>query len=393
VSTFDPTSHGLRPGTACTEGPIRMQCFLVCDHPLIGGKVRQVLIREGLDCPAANLVRLDFATQRLVPARPDLIVVVLPPDAERALGVLTGLRGVSQAHIMVVGPVSDLKLVLRVLRGGTGDYVDEAELETELPAALKRWRARGAVPGTVGRTIAVLAASGGSGSSTLAVNVAVVLASRHRTAALLDLKLEQGDLAALLDLKPTSTLAEVCQNVARMDRVLFERSLVRHSSGVHLLAPPRLAADLGHVSTEGVERALTLARAAFPYVVVDLHPLFPEVQAPILPQAEVLLLVLRLEICSLRNVRLCLDRLGRMGVETDRIRLVANRHGQPGEVPTARAEESLGRKLAHFLPDDPRRINRASNNGVPVVLQCPSAKVSRSIAALTTGLEGRSSAP
>src|SRR4051812_12963178 len=106
-----------------------MQCFLVSDHALIGSKVRQVLIREGLDCPAANIARLDFAAQRLVPAQPDLIVVVLSPDAEHALDVLTKLRGLSQGHMVVIGPVSDLKLVLRVLRSGTVDYVAEAELE------------------------------------------------------------------------------------------------------------------------------------------------------------------------------------------------------------------------------------------------------------------------
>jgi pilus assembly protein CpaE len=233
----------------------------------------------------------------------------------------------------------------------------------------------------------VLAPSGGSGSSTLAANLATALATKHQAAALLDMKLEQGDLAALLDLKPTSTLAEVCQNAARMDRVLFERSLVRHASGVHLLAPPRQPADLVYVTAEGVRKALALACAAFPYVIVDVHPLSPDVQAAILPQADVILLVLRLEFASLRNVRRCLEGLERMGIDRDRIRLVANRHGQPGEVPLGRAEEALGWKIAHAIPDDPKAVNRANNNGVPVVQHAPSSKVARSIVALAAGLQ------
>src|SRR5439155_66987 len=102
-----------------------------------------------------------------------------------------------------------------------------ARLRAEAPAG--RW------PGRTrpGRAIALLAPSGGSGSSTLAVNVAVSLAREHKSAALFDLKLQAGDLAALLDLKPNHTLADLCQNSARMDRAMFERSLVRHSSGVH----------------------------------------------------------------------------------------------------------------------------------------------------------------
>src|SRR5258706_561520 len=81
--------------------------------------------------------------------------------------------------------------------------------------------------------------SRGSGSSTLAVNLATALAKDHKSCLLLDLNLGAGDLAALLDLKPTHTLADLCRNSTRMDQAIFERSLVRHSSGILLLSPSR----------------------------------------------------------------------------------------------------------------------------------------------------------
>jgi DNA-binding response OmpR family regulator len=99
-----------------------MQCFLVSDDDLISGKVRQALLREGLDCPASNVVRLDFALPRLAaPAQPDLIVVVLSPIPERGQAVLAKLRGQTQAQMLAVGPVSDLQLILHALRGGADD--------------------------------------------------------------------------------------------------------------------------------------------------------------------------------------------------------------------------------------------------------------------------------
>src|SRR5439155_16536156 len=118
--------------------------------------------------------------------------------------------------------------------------------------------------------IAVLAPSGGSGSSTLSANVATVLAKVHKSALLVDLKLEAGDLAALLDLKPAHTLADLCLNARRVDRVMFEHSLARHASGVHLLAPPSALADLAHVTPEGVRQVRALGRALFPYVLLAL---------------------------------------------------------------------------------------------------------------------------
>jgi pilus assembly protein CpaE len=176
-----------------------------------------------------------------------------------------------------------------------------------------------------------------------------------------------------------------------MDRVMLERSLVRHPSGVHLLAPPQTFADMDYVNPDGVRQALTLARAAFPYVVVDLDHSFREEQIEVLRLADVTLLVLRLDIPSLVNVRRTLDYLKRLGVGNDRVWLVANRYGQPKELPAAKAEKALGAKIVHYVPDDPKIINRATNSGVPVVVEAPSARISRSIAQLAVSVNGRHS--
>ena len=117
---------------------------------------------------------------------------------------------------------------------------------------------------------------------------------------------------------------------------------------------------------------LTLARAVFPYVVVDLDHSFRDEQiagAPARPTS--ILLVLRLDFASLRNARRTLDHLEQLGIPRDRLRLVVNRYGQPKEVPAAKAEEALGVKIFHYVPDDPKTVNRANNNGVPVVLESP----------------------
>jgi pilus assembly protein CpaE len=298
-------------------------------------------------------------------------------------------EGRSGATVLAVGPASDPKLVLRALRGGIDDYVDEAELEVELRAALGRWRAEQASKAEHGRLIALLAPSGGSGSSTLAVNVAAALAKEHKTSALIDLKLHAGDLAPLLDLRPTYTLADLCLNVARMDRSMFERNLVRHDSGIHLLAPPRSLADVEHVTPEGIEHALNQALSVFPYVIVDLDHSFHNEQTIVLRRADVILLVLRLDFTSLRNCRRTLEHLEQLGVAREKVRLVVNRYGQPKEIPASKAEEALGLKVAHYVPDDPKTVNRANNNGIPLIVEAPGARVSRSVVKLAASVNGQ----
>ncbi|MBV8194506.1 MAG: hypothetical protein JOY80_03165 [Candidatus Dormibacteraeota bacterium] len=369
-----------------------MSVLLVTDDETTGMEIRKVLLKEGLDCPASHIVGIKRAPQQLVKAPTDLIVVVLPDQPEQSVGTLEMIERLPErngARVLAIGPAADSKLVLRALRGAVDDYVDESDLGSELPAALERWRASRSRQKLAGRVISLLAPSGGSGSSTLAANLATLLARQYNSTALIDMKLETGDLAALLDLRPSFTLADLCQNLARLDRTLFESLLTRHSSGVYLLAPPRHLDDIARITPEGVHQTLVLARAMFPYVLIDLDHSFRPEQAEVLRISDLILLVLRLDFTSLRNTRRAIEYLEHLGISRERIRLVVNRYGQPKEVPAAKAEEALNMKIYHYVPDDPKNVNRANNNGVPVVVESPRASVSKSLTKLAAGVNGR----
>jgi pilus assembly protein CpaE len=367
-----------------------MRTFIVSDHAPLSQRVRQALLGQGQDCPAEHVLPTQGAAERLAHTAADLVVIVLPPNPERALDVLSDLHLLSPARLVAIGPSSSLQLVLLAVRAGAADYIEEGNLEAELPLALSRLGGALQNRGEPGRTIAVLAPSGGSGSSTVAVNLAAVLAGKHGSALLCDLKLTTGDLASLLDVQPTHTLAELCQNAARMDRIMLERSLVRHNSGIHLLAPPRSFGDVRLVTVEGVRQAMALARNLFPFVVVDVDHSFGEEQLQVLRQADAILLVLRLDFTALRHAQRTLEYLRDHRIDSNRVQVIVNRYGQPQEVPAAKAEEALGFKISHYIPDEPKTVNRANNNGVPVVLESQSAKVSRSLVQLAVSLNGKS---
>jgi pilus assembly protein CpaE len=350
-------------------------------------KLRELLRACG-DRQGPVMVPFAQADETLPRTSADLVVVVLSPDPQTGLAVLRKARARAVAPILAVGQVSEPRLILRALHGGADHFIDEAELEPQLESVLGRLQHKDEQPkAPAGKLVSLLGASGGSGTSTLAVNLAAVLAGDHQRCALVDLKPAVGDLAALLDLKPTHTLADLCLNAGRMDRSMFETALTPHPSGIHLLAPPQMYDDIRLITTQGVKKSLALARESFPWTVADLEDCFHEEQVVALRGADAILLVFRLDFTSLRNTRRVLDYLNQLDVPADRVRLVTNRYGQAKELPAEEAEQALGLKIAYFIPDDPKTVNGANNTGVPAVLKAPATKVAQSIVQLARGLK------
>jgi pilus assembly protein CpaE len=357
-----------------------MQAFVVSDNEALSARVRERLVRSGHECPDSHVVPLNYGTKCLDVA--DVVVTVMSPNAENSLTVLKEMShvarsGTERKFLLAVGP-PDARLILRTIQLAD-EYINEEDVDQDLESALVKIMAEGGTRDEPGRVISVLAPSGGSGSSVICSNLAIMLAREHKSCCLFDLKMGFGVMDALLDVKPTHTLADLCRNAERMDRGMFERLLVKHSSGVYLMAAPTSFEDINYVTGQGVRQALTMAKGLYPYIVIDLDRTFAEEQVEAARLSDLILLVLRLDFTSLRNARQTLDHLEQLGVDRSQCRLIFNRHGQPREVRLGQAEEALGMKGLKAIADDPKTINRAINNGLPVVLDQPRMPVARSM--------------
>jgi pilus assembly protein CpaE len=364
-----------------------MRTLLVNENALDQVSTRlRAIVRMLVDTQGPSTVTPEEAWQAFLQQKPEMAIVVLSPNPEQGLSLLRKMRAGFTGCLLAVGEVTDSRMILRALSDGADHYLDEAELESGLEAVMARLANKQASLHPAGQLLALLSASGGCGASTLAVNIAAALAKEHQRCCLVDLKAGRGDLASLLDLKPGFNLADLCLNLSRLDRAIFDKLLVRHESGVHLLAAPQTFGDTRIVTTQGVNQALTMARRFYTHVVADLEDCFHEEQLAALRQASIILLVTRLDFTALRNARRILSHLEELELPRSRVRFVVNRHGQPNELPVADAEAALGEPLTQFVPDDPKTINLANNAGIPAVLKYSSAKVSQSLAKLARGI-------
>jgi pilus assembly protein CpaE len=353
---------------------VSQDCFDLANTRLRG------IVRALMDGSGPEISTFADAENRIFQVEPEVVFVVLSADPEAALELLPRLRRGNSFFLLAVGSATEPQLILRAMQCGADQYLDENNLEESLKAALSRFHVEQEAPASpTGRLAAFLSTSGGSGASTLAVNVASILAREHERCALVDLNPGRGDLAALLDLKPPFNLSDVCLNAGRMDRGMFEKVLARHASGIYLLAAPQEFADARVVTPRGVTVAVGFARTMFPGVVVDLEDCFHEEQAVVLRQASTVFLVCRLDFTSLRQARRVIKHVLKLGVPRPSVRIVVNRYGQPNELPVDEAEDALGERLSLFVPDDPKTFNVANNIGLPAVLKNPQARVSQSI--------------
>ena len=333
-----------------------------------------------LDVP--SVASFEDLESECLETKPDLVVLSLCGNPGQGCEAIRRLRAMFKGHLLAVGEAADPKAILDPLKMGANHFVDVAELEVELHPTLHRLCQKPETADRTGDLVAVLSASGGCGASTLAANLAALVAQQQHKCALFDLKVTGGDLAGLLNLKPQFSLADVCLNASRLDQTMLLKMLAVHTSGIHLLASPPEVMDAGTVTAGGVMTALSLARAVFPETIADLQDAFHDEQVAVLRDATKILLVSRLVFTSLRKARRLVDHLSRLDVPRDRVKVIVNHYGEAGGVSLEEAEDALGEKVALAIPHDPEAMNSGNNAGVPMALVDQSGKAVRAIVEL-----------
>ncbi len=276
-----------------------------------------------------------------------------------------------------------------VLRPGSPVRVEMEKLVQQRRAAIDDVLGRAHALGSGGdaHLIAVYSAKGGSGKTTLAVNMAAALSQRHRgECVLLDLGLPFNHAALTANVVPTGCLAALD---AVPDDDLEEMLLsacAHHSSGLMVL-PGALRVEQSELITPYlVQRALTALERNFHYIVVDLGVSISETVLTVLERATKVVLVLTPEVTAMRDAKDMIELMRSvLNVPESALALVLNRPRPSTLVDTATVETTLGRSLDFDLEHDGPRVDKLAVTGDLLVVAAsttPLAKKLRSLAAL-----------
>jgi pilus assembly protein CpaE len=344
----------------------------------------------------AECSRYAFFVDVIEQTKPDIGFIAMDSDAPRAIKLISEtLQKAPNCSILVSSSSTDGRLILESMRAGAKEFLTEPVRPEDLNAALQRVRrqASGSGPSKKDQCqiFAVAGATGGVGTTSIAVNLACDLAAEEsNSVVLVDLDMALGDADVFLDTIPEYTLADVAQNVERLDLTLLKKSLTKHSSGVHLLPRPMQLDEMRLITQDKLQRVIGLLKTSFTHLVIDISKGFSELDMLALQTADAVLMVTQLDLPCLRNVVRLLMTFDEDEGLREKVKIVVNRVGQDsGQISLRKARDTIGRDVFWQVPNDYRVMVEVRNNGVPLVQHAPKAGITQSIGQLSDALTGR----
>lgn len=344
----------------------------------------------------AECSRYEFFADVVQQTKPDIGLIAMDSDPTKAVELLGKLSANEpDCTLLVSSGSTDGRLILESMRAGAKEFLTEPLKEEDLSAALQRVAKLNTGASDTGsqgcRTIAVAGATGGVGSSSVAVNLACSLAAdKSNSVVLIDLDVALGDADVFLDTIPEYTLADVAQNVSRLDLTLLKKSLTKHSTGLHLLPRPVQLEDAQLITPDSLQRILGLLKTSFSHVLIDLSKSYSNLDMEAILLADEILMVTQLDLPCLRNVVRLMMTFDDDPALRKKVKIVVNRVGQNnGQISFKKAQETIGRDIFWQIPNDYRVMVEVRNNGVPLLQQAPKAGITNSINQLAEAISGK----
>ncbi len=353
---------------------------------------RAETLRSALGPGVAVLKTLDDLRRHL-DKHPGEDAVVLGPsvDQDAAFALSDGMR-ISRPSlgVVLVRRRIDTPLLVDALRSGVREVVEERNLAgvndsvrrvRDVAAAMRQRSAHGDGDGDGRRgvVVTVFSAKGGCGKTTLASNLAASLADNgRREVCLVDLDLNFGDVAIVLQLFPAHTLADAVPLLETLDLPAVLALLTPHSAGLSALVAPVEPGSAETVPASAITTILQLLREQFAFVVVDTPPAFTDHVLAAFDQSDLIALLATLDIPALKNLKLTLETLDLLNYPRERLRVVLNRADSKVGLALSEVEKTLRVPIALHIPSS-RAVPASINRGVPIMLDDPGHPVSAAI--------------
>jgi pilus assembly protein CpaE len=310
---------------------------------------------------------------------PDLAVVDIRSGTSTAVEAIERLRASwPSTSIFAVAASAEPDQILRAMRAGANEYLawsrgePAAALSESFQTALKRTVDRNRPSRDSARsgvTLSFFGAKGGAGTTTLAVNSSIDIARlSKRPTLIVDLHQFTGEVSLFLGVRPRFTVIDALDNLHRLDQEFLKELVVRHKSGLDILAGGDQIDRPGPHDAPAVEQLLQMLGRSYDFIVVDAGTVTGTVADVAVFAADSIYLVANPDIASVRNAHRIVDRFEQLGSGKDKIRILLNRISDQNQIGPKQIESTLGHSVYMSFPSDYGVVSAAMNSGVPLTL-------------------------
>jgi pilus assembly protein CpaE len=345
--------------------------------------------------------------------KPDVILMdINMPDMDGITATEMIRQRNPVAQIVILSVQGDPNYMRRAMLAGARDFLTKPPMADELISAVRRAgemarleRSKSAQvvtaspsaaqssfgPGlTDGRIIMVYSPKGGTGVTTLSVNLAITLNNDETHAVLVDGNLQFGDVAVFMNEQGKNTILDLAPRADELEPEVVESVLIKHAtSGLRILAAPSRPEHADHVTSDQFGKLLKYLRQTYAYVVVDASHLLNEITLAALDVSDVVVLLVTQDIPSIKNARLFLDLLTTIGVSRDRISFVMNRYDKRISITPEKVGENLKQEVVGVIPLDERIVIPSVNRGVPFMIDNMTQPCARAVFSLAESIRAQ----
>lgn len=309
----------------------------------------------------------------------DTELFALVADIGDVVDPLTELERLSRVcpadvRVAVIGDNTDISFYRVLMELGISEYLPKPitrdVVQTQLRPKLLGEVAADA-PDRGGHVVSICGAQGGTGATSIAINLALQLAETTKAkVALLDLHLQGGEAAVMLGVRPGPGLRIALENPMRADTLFIERAAIEVNERVRLVSADEDLDATVDITEEGVRHVVELLRQRFAYVVVDVPMPLTRALHPAISVSRHVLVLLEAEVTGLRNAN-SLRTLVSGVVGKNRVFTLLNRANRPGGLPITTITTALGGKPDMVVPDLGKGMTEAVNLGIPAIRHVP----------------------
>lgn len=336
----------------------------------------------------------DELLRKVVGELPSVLLLgpgVDPTDALR----LASVFDVQHPEIsLVLVADGDPALALAAMRSGVRDILEpQAEVDVirvllERACQTADSRRRGLIPDASldaapsrlgGRVIAVTSPKGGVGKTTVATNLAVGLGKlAPMSTVLVDLDVQFGDVAAVLNLTPEHTLTDAVTGAAAQDTMVLKAFLSVHPTSIYALCTPESPAEADLINAEQIGHMLEQLASEFQFVVIDTAPGLGEHTLAALEAATDVVFLSGMDVPGVRGLRKEIDVLTELQMLPGSRHIVVNMADRASGLSVQDIEATVRTPVDVVVPRS-KAVTYSTNKGEPILQEASRDKAAKAL--------------